>query len=216
MIKWYNWRTILGAVLVLFGLVALGQAMGYLSGSDKIVSSLVAVLFAAGGLGFLSMLFQDRKKWWALIPGMVLLSIGVLIASSTFFPGASDRFGGAIFLGGISLAFWLVYFMNRQYWWAVIPGGVLLTLALITTLSGTGVSETGGAFFFGLGLTFAVVALLPNREVRLNWAWIPAGILLVMGALFSLSAGGYVNFVWPVALILAGAFLVYRAFRKPV
>ena len=32
--------------------------------------------------------------------------------------------GGALFLGSIGLAFWVIYFVRRDFWWAVIPGGV--------------------------------------------------------------------------------------------
>jgi hypothetical protein len=216
MSNWFNWRVVVGALLVLFGALALVQALGLIGPSEILVSGLVALLFVGGGVAFLAVLLRDRRQWWAVIPGLVLTSIGVIVAYETFLPNAPDTFAGSIFLGGISLAFWLVYLLDRRQWWAVIPGGVLLTLAFIAGTANTAFADNGAAFFFGLGLTFVVVALLPNMGRNLRWAWIPAAVMLVMGAFLSLSATNLINYVWPVALILAGGYLVFRAYRKQV
>jgi hypothetical protein len=99
-------------------------------------------------------------------------------------PGGTGEWGGSILLGGIALSFLLIYLVNRENWWAIIPGGVLLTLALIISLgSFLGGFEVGGLFFLGIGLTFALVAVIPNPQGSMAWAWIPAGILTVMGLL---------------------------------
>jgi hypothetical protein len=37
-----------------------------------------------------------------------------------------------------------------------------------------------------------------------------AGILGLMGVLLQLSAANLINFIWPVALILVGVFMVVR------
>ena len=34
--------------------------------------------------------------------------------------------GGALFLGCIGIAFWVIYLADRARWWGIIPGGVLL------------------------------------------------------------------------------------------
>jgi hypothetical protein len=123
--------------------------------------------------------------------------------------------GGALFLGGIALAFWMIYLVNPDHWWAVIPGGALFTLALVAGLSSVleGV-EMGGVFFLGLGLTFALLALLPAPGERLNWAIIPAIVLLAMGALITAAAAQLIDYVWPSVLILGGLYLIYRIFRS--
>jgi hypothetical protein len=33
-------------------------------------------------------------------------------------------------VGGIGFAFWAIYFVKREHWWAIIPGSVMLTIAL--------------------------------------------------------------------------------------
>lgn len=68
---------------------------------------------------------------------------------------------------------------------------------------------SGGAFFIGLAITFAVVYLV----TRMGWAIWPAGALGAMGALLMLGAGGAAAFVWPVVLILAGGWLILKTVR---
>jgi hypothetical protein len=87
---------------------------------------------------------------------------------------------------------------------------VLLTLAAISGIQENTLWETGGLFFLGLALTFGLLGMLRVDDQRMNWPWIPAGVLLVLGVLFSLSATQWMNFVWPAALILAGVLLVFR------
>jgi len=72
----------------------------------------------------------------------------------------------------------------------------------------------GGLFFLGLGVTFGLVYLLPTREGRMNWALIPAAVLLIFGALLIASEVQIIKYVGPAVLVLAGVYLVYRAFRR--
>ena len=206
-----DWRTILGVGLIALGALALLQSLGILSPSGSLVAVLFGVLFALGGLAFLSVVWGDRTEhWWAVIPGMVLLSLGGLMLLTQFFPAFADK-GGGFFLGGIALAFWLVYVLRRDFWWALIPAGTLTTLAVVAALDEFAALEGGGVFFLGLALTFALVALLPKE--RMTWPWIPAGVLLVLGVGVLFSAGALVNYVWPAALILGGVYLIFRSIR---
>ena len=122
---------------------------------------------------------------------------------------------GTLFLAGIGLSFWVVYIANRAQWWAVIPAGVLTTLSAVTLLSRqiTG-SAIGGVFFVGLGLTFVLVALLPSPQGKMGWAFIPAGILLVMGVFLIGALTALTNYVWALALIAVGVWLLFRALRR--
>jgi hypothetical protein len=115
----------------------------------------------------------------------------------------------------IGLAFWIVYFTNREYWWAVIPGGTLVTLGLVAGATSIwGGVELGGLFFVGLGLTFLLVAVLPTPQGQMKWAYIPAVVLLAMGALIWLAATSLLQYLWPLALIAAGGYLLWRAYGK--
>jgi hypothetical protein len=205
-------RVLWGVLLIAGGVLFLLDSLGFVA----VGTILWPVLIGIASLAFLFIFATaPRANWWAAIPGFILLGLTGTIALDQLAPAATGEWGGALFLGGIALAFWAIYLVNREQWWAVIPGGVLLTLALVAGLSEVlqGV-EMGGVFFFGLGLTFALLALLPTREGRLTWAIIPAIVLLIMGALITAAAAQLINYVWPVALILGGLYLLYRVSRS--
>ena len=205
-------RIVGGVLLIAVGILALLQGIGILA---DITPLLWALIFGIGGALFLYIFLTSRANWWAVIPGFVLLSIGALIALEHLFPTMSGDWGGALVMGGIGLAFWVVYFLKREHWWAIIPGGVMFTIALVTGLSSAleGV-ETGGVFFLGLGLTFGLLAFLPSPEGRMRWALIPAAVLLIMGLVIMAAAVEILNYLWPAALILVGVYLIFRVARS--
>jgi hypothetical protein len=47
----------------------------------------------------------------------------------------------------------------------------------------------------------------------MRWAFIPGVILLIMGLLIALSSANLINVIAPLALIVGGGVLVWRAFR---
>jgi hypothetical protein len=194
-----------GVLLILGGILFLLQNLELITFGSLIWG----LLFAFGGFVFLSVYASNRENWWSLIPAFVLLSIAGLIILGFFFEDLASRIGGSLFLGGIGLAFVLVYLVDRRNWWAIIPAGVLFTLAVVAGLD-TVMGDTGGIFFLGLGLTFALVGILPTPEGRMRWAFIPAGILSLMGVLIIAAAGEMINIVLPAFLILLGIFLVFR------
>lgn len=209
--KWLESRILWGSLLILGGLLFLLQNLGVL----MLGNIFWVILLGLGGLFFLSFFIQSRANWWALIPGITLLSITLLVALDWLIPAFNESWGGSIVLGGIGLSFFLIYLVDRANWWALIPGGVLGTLAATVALEQffPGL-ETAGVFFLGLGLTFALVAVLPNPQGEMRWAWIPAGILLLMGVLFMAAAGELLKYLWPLALIVAGGILLIRSFRR--
>jgi hypothetical protein len=94
-----------------------------------------------------------------------------------------------------------VYLAEKTNWWAIIPGGVLFTIAAVALMeSSTTAIATGGIFFLGIGLTFALVAILPNTVGQMRWAWIPAGILVLMELLLLVAAENLINYIWPMRL----------------
>ena len=194
---------VIGLVLILAGGLFVLQTRGIL---DNVGDVFWGTLFLAAGALFQFTYFTG--SWWGVIPGCVLAGIGVLI----LLPESLEMFGGAVFLGSIGLAFWLVYFTARvERWWALIPAGVLSTLAVVSFLPDmVGGVATGGIFFLGLALTFLLVALLAH----MRWAYYPAAALGGIGLLASLSAGDITNYVWAVVLIIAGGYLIYRNYRR--
>ena len=213
--KRFDARTVntVGAILlIVVGILLLLQNFGILGGVVALIWSLI---FGVGGLIFLYVFLTNRVHWWAIIPGFALLGVAALIALDEFFPRVGDALGGMIVLGGIGLAFWVIYFLNREHWWAVIPGGAMFTVALIAGLDAVFEgAETGGVLFLGLGLTFGLLSLLPTPHARMRWALIPAAVLLVIGVLITAAATGIFEYLWAIALILAGLYLLLRMFRS--
>ncbi len=209
--KWLESRVLWGSLLILGGVLFLLQNLGIF----KLGDMFWALLLALAGVFFLSIFFQNRANWWALIPGFTLLGIALLVFTSLLFPRVANVWGGSFVLGALGLSFWVIFIIDRKNWWAIIPGGVLITLAAIAGLSQfiAGVA-TGGIFFFGLGITFGLVAVLPSPEGQMKWAWIPAGVLVLMGLLIMAAAGNIINYLWPAILILGGGYLLVRAFLR--
>jgi len=207
--KVFRSRAVWGILLVVVGALLLLQEFDVL----PFAALIWPTAFAIVGLVFLYHYLTDRARWWPLIPALALLGLAALILWSRFAPEGLEDLGAAFFMAGLGLAFWIVYFTERENWWAIIPGGVLLTIASVVGLSSAQVEfEVGGVFFLGLGLTFGLLALLPSAQGRMRWPLIPAAVLLVMGMLITAAAGDLLKYVWPAALILVGIYVVSRAF----
>ena len=199
----FNVRYLIGAFLILGGLLMLLDQMGILKGATGF---LWAGILAVGAVIFLMWFFGDRSKWWAAIPGFSLAGMAI----AALLPDQMG-WGGLAFLGGIGLGFWAIYFSGRERWWAIIPGGVLLTLAVTSVMSDVyGVMDSGGIFFVGLGITFLLVALL----AKMKWAFIPAVVLLLLGFLLGTPFVGIMEYAWIGLLLAAGTILVVSAMRS--
>ena len=203
-------RVLLGVLLIVAGVLFLLQSLGIVGFAVIIWPALIGIASLALLFVFLS---APQSNWWAAIPGFILLGVAGIVALDQLAPAVGEIWSGSLFLGSIALAFWMIYLSNPEHWWAVIPGGVLLTLAVVSGLSPVleGI-ETGGIFFFGLGLTFALLALLPTPEGRLTWSLIPALVFLIVGVFMTAAATQLINYVWPVLLILGGLYLLFRTF----
>lgn len=195
--KRVDWRIVVGLVLILGGLISLLETVGII---PPWLDLFAGILGIGGGIAFLYVFFTNRQLWWALIPAFILLGIGV----AGFLP---DPWDGAAFLGVVGAAFWAVYLADRQRWWAIIPGGIMLTLALIAGLPEATDVDKGGLFFFGIGLTFFLLALLAGH----TWAYIPAGVLVLLAVALGLQFGGMLDYLWIGALFLVGVALIVLA-----
>jgi hypothetical protein len=143
-------RFLLGGLLVLGGVIFLLQNLGVL-----ILNNLIwGIVLAIAGLSFIYVTISDRRSWWAIIPGIILLYTGLLVFLDYFAPESVGRIGGELFLGAIGLSFLVVYLLNRSNWWAIIPAGVLFTLSATAVASNYFAGmQTGGLFFLGLGIS---------------------------------------------------------------
>jgi hypothetical protein len=195
-------------VLIGLGVLFLLQNLGVLG---ILAAPIWTLAFVAGGATFLAVYIRKPANWWALIPAFALLGIAAMIALSTLFPGAVGPWLGALFLGALSLPFWLIYLTGHERWWAIIPGGVLMTLALVAGLAETAAGpDLGWLFFLGLGVTFGVLALAPTPAGHIRWALVPAVVMLAMALLVFATTESLFNMLWPLLLIAGGIALIWR------
>ena len=202
-------RMIWGSILILAGVLFFLQEFQILGSAFEY---LWVILMAAGSGAFLWIYFTKRDQWWAVIPGLTLLGLTLVGLENLIQVLPASNWSGAVFLGCIGLAFWLVYLRRQEQWWAIIPGGVLVTLALVAGLDFLS-DWSDVIFFLGLGLTFFLVALLPSKTHDTRWAFIPAGILTVLGLLLFAPLQSALNYVWPVALIGLGIYVLLRNWK---
>jgi hypothetical protein len=206
-------QIILGAIVLATGVLLLVQAV---TGSQA-PGLLWACLLAAGSAAFWYAFFAQPSWWWAAIPGGALLGAAAA-ALMALDPAGAGRWTGAAFLAILSTGFWAVYLQNHRRWWAVVPGGTLLTLAVVSgSTEVVGGRAAGAILFFGLALTFVLVAVLPNGRSRQWWPWIVAAALGVFALVVSLQDAALLTvatYVGPIAVIAGGAYLLWSAWRR--
>lgn len=161
---------------------------------------------------FLAVYLVDNANWWALIPAFVLVVIGIMIVIVELNLAPEVLIGPVIF-GAIALPFLIVYFRNRENWWALIPAYVMLALALMILLEEASVLNDlliPAYVMFAVAIPFFAV-YANNRENW--WALIPAGIVSIVG-LGLLFAEAALELVLPFLMIIGGIWILLRQFRK--
>ncbi len=209
-----NAKLVGGVALIFLGGILLLQNNGFLHPGDLIWG----LIFLFGGILLISLFMNNRGNWWLLIPGYIFLGISCLFILGFFFPQTEEVIGGSIFLAAIGLAFINIYIVEKQNWWAIIPAGVLLTISIVVGLDyWLKDIEVGGILFFGMGITFAALPLLPiPQKTEMKWAWIPAGVLFMIGLIIIGISHGVIQIIGSFLLILLGIFFIIRTFRKKI
>ncbi|GAB4579916.1 MAG: hypothetical protein Fur0022_26550 [Anaerolineales bacterium] len=211
----FSSRLIWGLLLIGAGTLFLLQNLNVLPPSP----SLWGTAALLGGVFFLLGYLVNRAYWWAAFPAFALLGVALL----TFWDWLpirqeSAEFQGGAFLGMLGLSFIAVYLRQPKHWWALIPAGVLFSMASMAVLQALvenpGIVEMGGVLFIGMGITFFLIFILPGAEGRRGWALWPAMSLLLFGGLILAAATDLLGLLWPVALILAGLLVILRGFRR--
>ncbi|MCL4861069.1 MAG: hypothetical protein KJZ93_16755 [Caldilineaceae bacterium] len=204
-----------GAILVAGGILLL---LSNLNLFGPLTALMWTLLFGGAGIFFLYLfLTAPEQRWWAAIPGCVLLGLGMVTSINELGPRFLAPISGSVFLFSIGVGFMLVYLAQRQNWWAVIPAGVMTTLAVVAGIDNLGLRwvDSGAIFFVGLGVTFLVLGFLPTSSGKeLRWAFIPGVVLISMGILIGTPFISVLGYLWPLALIVGGALLIWRQLRE--
>jgi hypothetical protein len=197
-----------GLLLIAAGVVALGQQMGYI---DQFTDPRVWIWLFAGIslLAFVNYALSGWKQWGWLFPMGVFGGLATTISLATN-DVDSAAVATPLFIG-LLIPFAAAYLTDRTHnWWALIPGGVMLFLALTTLLVDSAGGEWVGALFlFMIALSFFVVYL--NNRSRI-WALLVAYILAVLGIAPLMAIGGRdAEFYGPIFLFAVALpfFVVY-------
>jgi hypothetical protein len=201
------WALIPGGVMLFLALTTLLV--------DNIGGEWVGSLFLfLIGLSFLVVYLNNHTRTWALLVAYIMgvLSIAPALASGG---GDTAAYFGSVFLLAVALPFFVVYLRDAKNWWAIIPAGVMTVLAVIATLGIAGwirSEEQGGyvnaLLMGGLAVTFAVVWLRHAKD----WAKVVTIVLAAL-AVASIFFVTYSEILWPIAIILAGGYLLFTAMR---
>src|SRR6185436_11864633 len=154
--------------------------------------------------------------WGWLFPAGIFGGLAVTMALATS-KVDSAAVGSPLFFG-LLIPFAAAYLTDRtRNWWALIPGGVMLFLALTTLLvDNVGGEWIGSMFLFLIGLSFLIVYL--NNRTR-TWALLVAYILGVLGIAPAMASGGgdtaaYFGSVFLFAIALPFFNLYFRSADK--
>jgi len=206
---------LIGLFLIVLGALLLLNSIGKISLDEE---NVMAIIFFSGGAVLVAAHFIYNKPLSALIIG----AVGIFIGSAIYIGEARaipDEYIGSILFILIALLFFNALRAGKKNWWALIPGGFCLIIAVhifLDTMWWIPDEYHGIAFFIGGGLVFGIIYLLKDDTYQLDWAKYPAIIMLSIGCLILLTADFrdvFSRFLFPVIIIGAGVYLVYKTTR---
>lgn len=195
-----------GGLLILFGIMALVEVYTDLS------PWIWFIVLAFAGLLVLLVFLSDRRDYSLLLATYILWVIAGLIALLEL-NILGDAWVPLYVLSAIAFPFLVVYFRDRNQWWALIPAYVLLAVGLMVLLLESNVLSdllVPAYVMFAIAIPFLVV-FANNRKNW--WALIPGGILVVIGTAF-LIAEAALEFILPVVFIILGIGIMVRVFTR--
>ena len=164
-----------GILLIIGGGVALAQQLGYM---DQLPDSAWMWVFGFVSLvAFVSYLTSGLKQWGWLFPAGVFGGLAIVIGLAV--SGYDNPAMASPLFFGLLIPFAAAYLSDRtSNWWALIPGGIMLFLAMVLLLvDNVGGEWIGTMFLFFIGLAFFIVYM--NNRTHW-WALLVAYILFVL------------------------------------
>jgi hypothetical protein len=114
-----KWMLIPSYVLIVIGIMVALINLGVIR--DEGIATYV--LWAIG-LPFLGAYLRDRTQWYYLIPAYALFAVGLMVGLIGL-RVLDDFLIPAYVMLAVAAPFFLVYFRDKQKWWALIPGGIM-------------------------------------------------------------------------------------------
>jgi hypothetical protein len=207
-------RIVFGIFLILAGIAAGLQQFGVLGGQWN--DALFVGLFAIAAVYFYNRYRENQVHWWFGLLALLLAGLSISNLLDIFLPTVGEIISGAIFLGAIGAGFLIAYLRNRANWWAIIPAGVMFSLAVVSvadSLPGLPF-DSGGLLFFGMGLTFLVLSFMTAGGQRLSWGIFPAIVLIAFGFFVGFGQAASWNYIWPALIILFGLYFLVSSLRR--
>ncbi len=185
-------RGLLGAALLGAGVLIVASRIGVFGALPAFVW--VVILFVVGGAVWSGA--AGRLPMWQRIVAFSVLAVLAMVTAG--------RFAGVAALGFPAMAFLLVYGGRRRSWWALIPGGMLASIALFITAATLFPRwEPVPLMFLGFSATFTLLYVLPAERGGQRWALIPALVWIGLTVLVN-SAGSGPKWLLPTLLIFGG------------
>ncbi len=207
-----RWTLFWGVLLIGGGVLALLNQLGYI---ENLSPMLWILVFAAISLfGFVNYGLSRWQQWGWLFPAGIFGGLAVTITLLN--AGIDNAAVASPLFFGLLIPFAAAYVMDRsRNWWALIPGGIMLFLALLLLLvDNTAHDEWIPALFlFMVALSFLFVYL--TNRLR-TWALLVAYILAVLALAPLMSMAGRNGDYFGSLIFFAVAFpffIVY--FRRP-
>lgn len=154
------WAAIPGAVLAAIGARSLLELAGSIPNWREFVFLVIA------SLGFWAVAATRKRRWWAIIPAGMLVTLGVTDLADRLL---TDQAGGIVFFVGASLTFVVLALApgGRAQRWAWFPAIGLAIVAVIVALSAEGLGVGAAALWPILvvvaGIAIVVSALRSRR-----------------------------------------------------
>lgn len=134
---------------------------------------------------------EQRRTWWDVVVGLVLVVAGVLVLGNVVLATALSVLflGWTVLLAGLTMLIGSLFRIGEAgFWSTALGGGLLLVLGLVMIRNPGATALTitlvVGAMFFATGLTRVVLAF---HESQYRW-------VLVLSGLISMVLGGLVLF----------------------
>jgi hypothetical protein len=195
-----------GLLLTALGVLFLIGSLGYAAYIGLWVGVMLLCAAALCGVAYA----RNPQRWGVLFAVTLLGMIGAGAVVDAFAPGTLAAWTGPGFLVALGAPFVAGYAVTRR-WGLLIPAGFFGASAAAAIIGNLGLQAvTGGAFFFGLAAMFA---LLPAAGAPANagrWAYPASFALAVVGVFAMLSSIASSEITFPLVLIAAGLFLLWR------
>jgi hypothetical protein len=150
----------------------------------------------------------------SVITGITLIVIGLVFLLPNFIEELTLRELWPVLMLGPGLLFFAAFFADRKSYGLLMPGSILTTLGLLflycTIFGWYWMRELWPFYLIGPGIGFLLMYYFGKKETGLL---VPGTILTLLGVIFLLSFSAY-EYLWPLAIIATGLFLILRNRKK--